>query len=375
MIKSILKRIFPRKWLQKAKAKLVTIDNHIAVFLSCSRLGSQLYYFLLNRSFVREQFTTLQGRAKYLRDNGVAANRYVRLRRNIHRLEKGLIMQPRRDVFGLDYIAETVVDFSRYAQDTNRDAAIDEPNWFYDVLCDYFQTVDQSHPVIAAAKQQFEQVAVFNESQQADSQQQHSYIDADAVISENFIPYPQTELLRADVEFEQLMKLVKQRRSVRWFHPQPVDSELLLKAVDLARFAPSACNRQPFKFVIANRADKASTLLKLAMGTVGFAQQVPCAIAVVGDLASYEAERDRHLIYIDASLAAMQLMLALETLGLSSCPINWPDIEQREVKITQHLNLSSTQRPVMLMAIGYADGSGKIPYSQKCSAEQLSTFI
>ena len=50
-------------------------------------------------------------------------------------------------------------------------------------------------------------------------------------------------------------------------------------------------------------------------------------IVIVGELDAYEYDRDRHLIYIDGSLAAMTFMLALETLGLSSCPINWSGVE------------------------------------------------
>jgi nitroreductase len=61
----------------------------------------------------------------------------------------------------------------------------------------------------------------------------------------------------------------------------------------------------------------------------------------------------------------MQLMLSLETLGLSSCPINWPDIENNERKLANLLNLNIYERPVMLMAVGYAHPEGGIPYSQK----------
>lgn len=67
----------------------------------------------------------------------------------------------------------------------------------------------------------------------------------------------------------------------------------------------------------------------------------------------------------------MQLMLALETMGLSSCPINWPDIEICERKIARKLNLPKHLRPVMLISVGYGQESGKIPFSQKKSAKIL----
>jgi nitroreductase len=58
-------------------------------------------------------------------------------------------------------------------------------------------------------------------------------------------------------------------------------------------------------------------------------------------------------------------MLAFETLGLSTCAINWPDTEVREKKMESFLNLDPCHRPVMLLAVGYADPEGGIPYSQK----------
>lgn len=366
MLKLFLKWIFPLSWLRRVKSAVASIDWKVAKLLAKSSLGAQLYYLIFNRSFVREQQATLQGRVYYHHNSGVNNTRYIRLRRNIHRLEKGLIMQPRRTVFGLDYIDETVQDFQSYCSDLTKENTSDEQCWFQDVLSEYFDVIDRSHPKIRLAAVCFEQTSVT-----VNVVREHAFSVSESV----FKPYEKSRLVDASISSEQLQALVKQRRSVRWFEPTKVSESKLLHAVDIARYAPSACNRQPFEFLIANDGEKASALLQLAMGTVGFEQQVPCAIAVVGDLSSYEAERDRHLIYIDGALAAMQLMLAFETLGLSSCPINWPDIESREKQMTEFLSLSLTQRPIMLIAVGYGSKDGKIPYSQKCSAEQLTTFI
>ena len=85
----------------------------------------------------------------------------------------------------------------------------------------------------------------------------------------------------------------------------------------------------------------------------------------MGDLSCYTEERDRHLIYIDASLAISQFMLALQTLGLSTCAINWPDVEERERELQKAIGLKKYERAVMFISVGYADSQGKVPYSQK----------
>jgi nitroreductase len=70
----------------------------------------------------------------------------------------------------------------------------------------------------------------------------------------------------------------------------------------------------------------------------------------------------------------MSLMFALETLGLSSVPINWPDIEFIEQQMEKIIPLSEDERPMMLIGIGYADPDGGIPYSQKKTPDQLLIF-
>ena len=91
-------------------------------------------------------------------------------------------------------------------------------------------------------------------------------------------------------------------------------------------------------------------------------------------LDAYFDERDRHVIYIDASLAAMTFMLALETLGLSSCPINWQDVAEFESKIRNILQLKTIERPVMLISCGYPDKDAKVPFSEKKDLDEIRSY-
>jgi nitroreductase len=167
------------------------------------------------------------------------------------------------------------------------------------------------------------------------------------------------------VAYADFLALCQQRRSVRWFLPQSVPEALVLQAIDAAAQAPSACNRQPFAFRYFDRPADAHRIAGIAMGTTGYAQQLQALVVVLGDLSCYPHERDRHVVYIDASLAAMQFMLALETLGLASCPINWPDVESLERRMESELKLPAHWRPLMLIAVGYPDPAGGVPYSAK----------
>ena len=214
------------------------------------------------------------------------------LRRNVHRLEMGLIMPPRRSTFAEDYIGPTV---RCYADATQAGVINGQQRWANDVLTDYFSAV-ASTPRIDSAKQAFSGAQSLDESNRC-------------------VPYPHSQLPECPVSYNELMVLFRRRRSVRWYQDKPVSNELIEQAVRAAALAPSACNRQPFRFYVSNDPVKAADVAKCAGGTAGFHDNLPCVIAVVGDLGCYPEARDRHVIYIDGSLAAMQLMLAGEETG------------------------------------------------------------
>lgn len=333
------------------------LDRRLRCLVSSSGLLSTFYYGIANRSLDRETKAVLAGRALFEANAGAPQQTSSLLRRNIHRLEKGLIMRPRRDLFALDYIGETVTAYAFVAQARCATEPSDpELIWAHDVLREYFE-VTLPHSRTASARELFTSL----ESPIAD----RTHLS---------IPYRRADKTYQIPDYQSLLELAKQRRSVRWFDQRPVPRTLITKALEVATQAPSACNRQPFVFRIFDDPDLIRQVAGLPGGTKGFEHNFPMIAVVVGELRNYYAERDRHLIYIDGGLASMSFILALETLGLSSCCINWPDLSEPEARAKKVLKLAPDQRPVMLIAIGYADPTGMIPFSQKKAPTTLARY-
>ena len=338
------------------------IDVKIIPLFALNGFFASIYYTFFNTSFYREHLSVLRGRDRYFKSLNDTSVSNVLLRRNIHRLEKGLIMQPRRSEFAKSYILETVDCYLRCLQTQESDQQ--ELVWAKDVLSEYFAVVSTSEAEICEANQRF-----LKSTNHASTSKNNAEQTTPSITWSK--PYPHEALPPSSVDYTSLFTLFKRRRSVRWYQDRVVPTELIVQAVRAASLAHSACNRQPYRFNLFNDSDEASKVAKFAMGTAGFSDQLPCLVAVIGDLGCYPKERDRHVIYIDAALASMQFMLSLETLGLSSCPINWPDIESREKKMQSYLGLPSHERVVMLIAVGYAQPQGGVPYSQKKSPKYL----
>lgn len=318
-------------------------------------MTSSLYYALFP-AFRREHFGVAYGIARYNRALGTARSSNPRLRRNIHRLEKGLCMRPLREIFAEAFIEETVSDYEWCVKHHGVDVVNEgELAWSHDVLSAYFETVGSS-VVIDRARQRFSALPAYRH----DMGKQ--------------LPFARDLTTGVPFTLEQMEAMALRRRSARWFLPRAVPRELLDRAVLVAGLSPSACNRQPYEFRIFDDPQLVNLVAKLPGGTGGFAEQIPTMVVVVGNLSNYFDERDRHLIYIDGSLAAMSFIYALEAAGLSSCAINWSDVPSREARMAKLLQLAPDERVVMCIGVGYPDAERLVPRSTKKPLSQVRRY-
>lgn len=352
LMPAFIERRLRRFWLR--------LDVKIRRWAVKSPRRSSWYYALFNTSFDREHQAVLAGRRTWERSKSGSSATTSLLRRNTHRLEKGLLMRPRRSLFALDYIEETVDFYCGLVSSTPVEwlEQDDELRWASDVLDQYFQ-VSGKHPLVDRLREKY--LGAWRPS-------------GDRVPNRTLTPYRRDLSVPPSVTYEEFLDLAIRRRSVRWFEDRPVPRELIEKAVTIASLSPSACNRLPYTFRVFDDPNLIQKVATLPGGTKGFAHQFPAIVVLLGELRNYYGERDRHLIYIDASLAAMSFVYAAETLGLSTCCINWPDIEEDEQRAVQTLKLSPDQRPVMFIAVGFPDPEGLVAYSQKKAVPRLVRY-
>ena len=342
-----------RKFINRFQLALYSV-------LSISKLFAVPYHLIFSRAFDREIFAYANAIRKYNRNVLHVFSTNVVLRRNIHRLEKGLIMENRRPVFALDYIQETVDTYTAVLENPQEvSLELGEVHWAHDVLDEYFAVTDSAQPLINRLKQKFEALP------------QPAEVDR----SERFAPFERRQRENLDVPtYQSFLDLSLKRRSVRWFQEKKVPRELVDKALVAASLAPSACNRQPFQYRIFDEPQLVNEVVRIPFNTAGFADSIPMVIVVVGDLSNFFSPRDRHVIYIDASLSIMSFLYALETLGLSSVTINCPDFAIIENRFKKHLNLKPYERPILMIGVGYAKSEGRIPYSTKKSLDLLRKY-
>ncbi|MEM1628492.1 MAG: nitroreductase family protein [Desulfurococcaceae archaeon] len=138
------------------------------------------------------------------------------------------------------------------------------------------------------------------------------------------------------------------RRSIRKYKKDLVPLELLLEVVNVARFAPSARNLQPWEFIIIT-----DPVVKDRLAAIYPWRQplydAPAGIVVVCD------EKTSPLSYmVDCANAIIYIMLAAHAYGLGTVWLGVMRDEERS-KIREILGLPNEKVPVAIIAIGWPD--------------------
>ena len=171
-----------------------------------------------------------------------------------------------------------------------------------------------------------------------------------------------------------LSELIQKRQSDRKYESRPVSREMVMKCLEAARLAPSACNSQPWKFVVV---DDVALLPQMGaaaagMGMNGFAREVPVIVAVVLEKMNLTARigsviKDKEYSLLDVGIAVEHFCLQAAELGLGTCIMGWFD----ENKVKKLLGIKGKRVP-LLISLGYP--AGETRKKARKSLEEMSSW-
>jgi nitroreductase len=147
--------------------------------------------------------------------------------------------------------------------------------------------------------------------------------------------------------------VLSQRRSIRAYHPTPVEPEKLEQILQAINRAPSAGNRQAFEVYLVQDAPRQAKLVEAAHGQEFLAQAplvlVFCAHPALSQV-RYGVRGETLYTIQDATIACTYAMLAATALGLSSVWVGAFDDDSVHAVIAA----PDDQRPIAMLPIGYA---------------------
>lgn len=141
----------------------------------------------------------------------------------------------------------------------------------------------------------------------------------------------------------EVLEAIGTRRSIRRYKANPVPEEELEKILEAGRWAPSASNAQPWKFIVISDPEVRRMVGRLFLFGP-FLAEAPVGIAVVVD------PRGSSCPVQDGTLATYAMMMAAHSLGLGTC---WINPAANEDRVKELLGIPQDKRIICVISLGY----------------------
>jgi nitroreductase len=145
------------------------------------------------------------------------------------------------------------------------------------------------------------------------------------------------------VRFMSLVDVVLSRRSIRSYEEREIPEDVLDKILEAGRRAPSADNRQPWRFIVLTDYEVKEELSKGSWNS--FVKDSPVTIVGCADTSGLAKKWS----VVDTSIALQNMVIAAWSMGVGSCWVG--DFEEEKVK--QLLSIPDRWKVVALVSFGY----------------------
>jgi nitroreductase len=147
-----------------------------------------------------------------------------------------------------------------------------------------------------------------------------------------------------------VLEVIKGRRSVRSFKPDPIPEEHLKLILEAGLWAPSGGNAQPWEFVLVREKQVIDKIRLFSPGLFGdpYALIVLC---VNKNRIKRRDESGKQIALMDVAMAAQNMMLEAYYLGVGSCPI----ASFNKTAIKELLDMPDHVDPVLMVSLGYPE--------------------
>lgn len=139
----------------------------------------------------------------------------------------------------------------------------------------------------------------------------------------------------------EVMEAIRTRRSIRCYKSDPIPEEALAAVLEAARIAPSAGNRQEYKFMLVKDESLRKALVPICRNQA-FVGQAP--LVIVG----CATNPSRRYSFVDVAIAMDHMTLVAQAHGLGTCWIGAFD----EDKVKELLGIPEDVSVVCLLPIG-----------------------
>lgn len=162
------------------------------------------------------------------------------------------------------------------------------------------------------------------------------------------------------------------RHSIRQFSTQKVSYNDIYKAVELARRAPTACNRQACKVYYYEDPLINKNIGQLIPGNSGFENQIQNYLVITANISSFYDSFERNQMYIEAGIFSLAVVQSLHYFNIASCILQNGETRKREKQIRKVCsNIPENEEIMLFIAIGYYKEEFDYAVSRRREVDQI----
>jgi nitroreductase len=174
------------------------------------------------------------------------------------------------------------------------------------------------------------------------------------------------------------LDLANKRYSVRNYKTTPIPREKIIRCMEAARVAPSACNSQPWKFIIVNETKLVNEVAKAVFEGLlnfnNFVFKAPVLVLIVSERQNLSAKfgsivKNKNFSLMDIGIAAEHFCLQAAEEGLGTCMLGWFN----EKKVKKLLSIPMFRKVELVISVGFA-ADDKIPIKKRKNIDEILSF-
>lgn len=174
---------------------------------------------------------------------------------------------------------------------------------------------------------------------------------------------------------ENFLMFSNSRSSVRSYTGEKVPLDVIEKVVELAKNAPSVCNRQPTKVYYVENKEKVNQVLKIQGGLTGYTDEISQLLIVVSDRNYFYSVGERNQLYIDGGIFLMNLLYALHYYKIGACPAHWGHNKDKDQQIMREISLSESEKVICIIPIGVPKDNFKTTLSLRREIYEILKIV
>lgn len=158
------------------------------------------------------------------------------------------------------------------------------------------------------------------------------------------------------------MSLIFKRHSVRRFRDEKVSDEKIENLLKAGMQAPSACNAQPWEFIVVSKAEDKQAISEMHQ----FAKPAANASHLIITLGNLNESKVHGMIEQDLGACNENILLQATHEGLGAVWLGFYPIEDRVLKLKEYLDIPDYCIPFSVICVGYPaqDGEVKLRYDE-----------